>query len=149
MILDTFDHAGRYFALHPLLRQAFEFLASPDLASRPCGRYELAGSRLYVNLEEYATKPPEQAILEAHRRYLDIQTLVCGEEQIGWAPLAGLPERIPYDEARDIAFYGGDFAPLPLTPGRWMLLFPQDAHAPQIALGTPCRVRKAVAKILL
>ena len=55
----------------------------------------------------------------------------------------------PIRSGTDIAFYGGDFAPLPLTPGRWMLLFPQDAHAPQIALGTPSRVRKAVAKILL
>ncbi|MGN0832954.1 MAG: YhcH/YjgK/YiaL family protein [Kiritimatiellia bacterium] len=149
MILDTFSHAWRYSALHPLLRTAFDFLADPALAMRPCGRYELDGSRLYVSIEEYDTKPLSQAVLEAHRRYLDIQTLVSGTEQVGWAPLAGQPVRTPYDEARDIAFYDGEFAPHLLVPGRWMLLFPQDAHAPQIALDKPVRVRKAVAKILL
>lgn len=149
MIIDTFERASCYDGLHPWLRRAFEFLTSPELANRPCGRYELEGSRLYVNIEEYTTKPLAQGLLEAHRRYLDIQMLITGTEQIGWAPLANQTIHTPYDATRDIGFYRGDFECFTLQPGRWMLFLPQDAHAPQLAFGNPALVRKAVAKVAL
>ncbi len=45
-----------------------------------------------------------------------------------------------------LSFSGeGDF--LALGPGDFMLLFPEDAHMPRIAVGAPAPVRKVVVKI--
>jgi biofilm protein TabA len=92
------------------------------------------------------TKEQADARWEAHRRYIDLQYLVRGTERIGYA----LVERMraePYDEQKDVMWLSGngDFATL--TPGLLMMLWPQDAHMPGIAVGSPAPVKKVVVKI--
>jgi len=36
---------------------------------------------------EYQTKPREQGIWEAHRKYIDVQYMIQGSELMGWASI--------------------------------------------------------------
>lgn len=148
MILDTLDHLARYESLNPHFKAAFDFIRRTDLATLPIGKTPIIGDALFVNANDYATKPLAGAELEAHRRYIDLQLITRGQELIGWAPLANnLTCVSPYDTKKDIAFYTGKSPYLPLVPGQFVIFFPSDAHAPGCTAGAPESVRKIVFKI--
>jgi biofilm protein TabA len=55
----------------------------------------------------------------------------------------------PYDEEKDILFGKGTGEFVALRPGRFIVLFPQDAHMPGVSVSAPAPVRKAVVKIAI
>ena len=149
MITDTLAQAFLYEPLHPLFTAAFGFLRGTDVLSLADGRTEIDGDRLFALTQSYETRPVRDGKLEAHRRYIDIQFVVSGEEQIGYAPLGGQPPAEPFSTERDIGFYHGEAAGLVrLTAGMFAVFFPHDAHLPGRHLTTPSRVKKIVLKVL-
>ncbi len=149
MILDTLDNAAAYQHLAPGFELAFDFLRSGKASSVELGKHELDGERVFVNVQQYTTKPAEDSIWEAHRKYADIQFIVSGRERIGYAPLDTVAVDKPYDAEIDAAFYKGEGTQLIVPEGMFAIFLPQDVHMPGIADGAPAPVRKAVAKILL
>jgi len=148
MILDLLVHANAYERLHPSFAAAFAFLRRADLATLAEGRHAIDGERVYAIVQEYNTKPLAEGLLEAHRRYIDIQYVGRGEELVGCASLTGHPSvRTPYDPAKDVAFYDGAADPIPLRAGQFAVFFPHDAHMPGRTAGQPNRVRKIVIKV--
>lgn len=146
MILDNLDRADCYVALHPLFAQAFAWLRSADLAALAPGRHAIDGERLFAIVEACPGRTREEAKLECHRRYIDIQLVCEGVDAMGWRPLAAcaLP-RTDYDAARDIRFFDDEPASWIATPaGAFCLFFPDDAHAPLVSAGF---IRKVVVKI--
>lgn len=146
MILDTLANAARYSRMHAGFARAFEFLAATDVAALAPGRQELDGNRLYVLIDHKDGRGEDGARLEAHRRYIDIQYTIDGDERIGWMPLAGCkaPDG-PFDETKDVVL----FSDRPTTwvavpPGSFTIFFPHDAHAPLAGHGL---LKKAVVKI--
>ena len=116
------------------------------MASLPPGRYELDGINLYVMSQEYTTKLPEQGKWEAHRRYIDLQYIVSGTERIGYAHLSRLTQG-DYNSEKDFHALSGVGDYITLSAGDFMLLFPEDAHMPGMAVGDPVPVKKVVVKI--
>ncbi|MCK7529168.1 MAG: YhcH/YjgK/YiaL family protein [Ignavibacteriales bacterium] len=53
------------------------------------------------------TKPNQnlEGKLEAHRKYIDVQYVIRGEELMGYAPLGGQKILEPYKEENDIVFF--------------------------------------------
>jgi len=146
MVLGTLAQSGRYAALHPAFARAFAFLASTDLAALETGRNPIDGDALFVIIDRKDGRGREHARLEAHRRYIDIQLTVSGEEEIGWTPLASCeaPEGA-FDESKDIVFFGdAPSAWLRVPPASFAIFFPEDAHAP---LGGRGALVKAIVKI--
>ena len=146
MILDTLANAGRYAAVHAGFALAFEFLMTKDLTTLAPGRHDIDGDRMYVSIDHKAGRGEDGARLEAHRRYIDIQYTIGGDELIGWMPLAGCtaPDGA-FDETKDVGF----FADRPATwvsvpPGSFTIFFPHDAHAPLAGHGL---LKKAIVKI--
>lgn len=145
------ENSGRYEAQHPLFAAAFDFLRNADWEKIEDGKIELVdGGRLYVAVQSYETREESAARYEVHRKYIDIQFIVSGEEKIGYLPeVGGLAPSVPYDETGDIAFYdakGGSGAVL--REGSFMILFPGEFHKPSLSLQEPSAVRKAVVKVL-
>jgi YhcH/YjgK/YiaL family protein len=146
MILDTLGNAARYAGMHPGFARAFEFLATTDFTALPPGRHEIDGDRLYVSIDHKDGRGEDGARLEAHRRYIDIQYTIEGDDRIGWMPLARCkaPDG-PFDEKKDVVL----FADRPTTwvavpAGSFAIFFPHDAHAP---LGGDGLLKKAIVKI--
>lgn len=131
------------------LERAFEYLARTDLAALPLGRTTVEGDDVYVIVSEAETKPPEQVRFEAHRRYIDIQLVVRGQEAIGVAPVASLVTVEAYDEAKDIEFFAvpKDSTTLALHAGDFAVFVPGDGHRPSLHLDGPHVSRKAVVKV--
>lgn len=146
MILDRLDAADRHAALHPRFAAAFRYLREADLATLADGEHELDGRRLYVSVASAQGRGRTGAILEAHRRYIDIQVVISGTEEIGLKPVTACHEvELAYDGGRDLMLFRDrpdDWLVLPV--GSFMVLFPADAHAPLAATGP---VRKAVVKV--
>jgi YhcH/YjgK/YiaL family protein len=146
MVLDTLANAQRYTALHPAFARAFAFLSSVDLDALPTGRNEIDGDRMFVILDRQDGRGRDGARLEAHRRYIDIQYTMAGEEEIGWTPLASCAAQDgAFDETKDIAFFrDAPSAWLRVSPGSFAVFFPEDAHAPLAGRGA---LVKAIVKI--
>lgn len=150
MIYDNIKNIDRYEHLIPGIAEALLFLskATPTL---PEGRKELSGEN-YVNVDVYTTKQVNPVGYEAHRKYVDIQYLVEGKEDVLVRNLEELECTMPYDEQRDVAFYRateGEPTRVRLDKGYFVILFPEDAHEPQHCVGEPMLVKKLVAKIRL
>ena len=86
------------------LRKALDFLRRPDIASLPDGRVDIDGDQVYALPQRYATILTDPPRFEHHRRYIDIQFIVTGDEVIGWAPAERMQVTEAYDPAKDIAF---------------------------------------------
>ncbi len=131
------------------LERAFEYLAGTDLSALPLGRTSIDGDDLFVTVSEAETKPPDQVRFEAHRRYIDIQLVLRGQESIGVAPASSLTTVEPYDPARDIAFFAvpPESRTVELREGEFVVFEPGDGHRPSLHLDGPHVSRKAVVKI--
>lgn len=147
MLYDRLERRGQYEGLGEDLARGLRFLAETDLASLAEGRHEVDGDRVFALIQSYETRPTNN-LPESHRAYLDIQYLFEGEELVGVAPLeemTGIAEAHP---ERDLWLHHGAVEKLPLGGGRFMVLWPGDAHAPCIAVGGHCaKVRKCVVKV--
>jgi biofilm protein TabA len=149
MIVDRVENAHLVEPLHRRFQKAFAILADPAIARKPDGRHPVDGDDLYYIVQHYTTKPIDQCRLESHKRYIDIQALIAGQEILGWSPITGLEVVDPYDEAKDIMFYraGTPIAQTRLEPGIFCLLYPHDAHMPSCQVTGAAAVHKVVLKI--
>ncbi len=134
--------------MHPLFCQAFEYIRATDFSALPTGRIELNGDRLFINVCETELLAPENQKLEVHRRYIDIHVPLTQTETIGWKHISDLGEsEAPFDEEGDFALYADtDVAYIPVQPGEFLVVYPEDAHAPLIGKG---HQRKLIVKVLL
>lgn len=146
MVLDTLANASRYAGLHPAFPRAFAFLGSTDLSALPPGRHTIDGDRMYVSIDHKDGRGREGARLEAHRRYIDIQVTIDGDEEIGWMPLAACESASAgFDESKDVGFFDGRVTTWLAVPrGTFAIFFPDDAHAPLAGRGL---LKKAIVKI--
>ncbi len=150
MIVTDLKLIERQMPLSPTLVKAIEFLRRPDLASLDAERVEIDGDRVFALPQRCETVPPEKARYEYHRRYIDLQFILEGEETIGWAPAARMRITEAYDREKDITF--GDVPPgeatlVRLQAGQVAVFYPEDAHAPRLASRGPAAVRKVVVKV--
>ena len=146
MVIDTLENLEKYASLNPLFAQAIEFLKSHDLHSMEIGKTELKGKDLFVNVAQTKPKAKEEAKLETHRDYIDIQIPLSGTEVIGYTPAQDcLPADATYNEEKDITFFEGlAESYIAVKPGMFAIFFPQDGHAPGI---TPDGVKKVIVKV--
>lgn len=145
MIIDRIENAALYYPLHPKLKQAFDYIAQIDIHTLPVGRHEIDNS-MYVLVQEYITKPKSEGKWEAHRRYIDLQYVVQGAEGMGYTNIHNL-EQGEYMPEKDFLPLFGEGEQLALRSGYFVLLFPEDAHMPSMALGESKPARKIVIKI--
>ncbi len=148
MIADSFSQQHRYVSLHRRFAEAFSFLESTDLAALPDGKHVIDGEQLFASVIRKPGISRDDAVLEIHRRYIDIQYLVSGKEEIGWKMLARCSApKGEYDPDREIRFFQDHPSMwLHLDPGMFAVFFPADAHAPMVGRGP---LHKVVVKVAL
>ena len=146
MILSALSQTSRYAALHPLFQQAFDYMRDTDLNALAPGRYPIVGDELFAIVEQAPGKTKEMAKLEAHRKYIDIQLVLDGDERMGWKPLADCLNPVSeYSEEKDIRFFHDAPASwIAVPPDHFCIFFPEDAHAPLVGEG---QIRKVIFKV--
>ncbi len=146
MIIDAIKNAELYYSLSPRIKEAFDWLSQTDVAALSAGRHDIDGDNLFVNVMDVELKPRQEAALEVHNRYIDIQ-IMCGEqEEYGWSERCNCHSpREEFNEVRDVQFFTDTpqtfFA---LTEKQFAIFFPEDAHAPMLGKGA---VKKLIFKL--
>lgn len=146
MIFDKIENIRQYDIVSDKI---IEFLFNLN-ENTPNGRYEI-DARTYANVEEYNTKSHENCYFEAHKRYIDIQILLNGEERLDFRHTEGLTIKEAYNDEKDIMFFEDKetIGTVKLTDGYFAMLFPHDAHRPQMNSSEVSQcVKKVVIKIL-
>lgn len=148
MILSHLQDSARYEALHPLFKQAFDYIKGNDLSQVPAGRIELDGDKLFINVVDAQLVSPLEQKLELHRKYIDIHVPLTQAELIAYKHIAFLGEsEAPFDEAGDYALYADQQVCWTLVrPGEFLIVYPEDAHAPLVGKGAQ---RKLIVKVLM
>ncbi len=148
MILDDLKNAARYESVHPRFKKAFDFLLNTDLNALPLGKTEIDGSDLFVNVQEIVGKSADEAKMETHKKYIDIQVPITAPETMGWISVNNLKETTQeYNPEKDVAFFADKATSfLNVLPYQFAVFFPEDAHQPGIAQG---QLKKVIVKVLL
>lgn len=145
MIIDKLENLEKYASLNPLFTKAIEYLKSADLQAQAPGKVTIQGNDLFANVQQTKPKTKEEARLESHDCYIDLQVPLSGVETMGYTPREDLPEA-PYNADDDISFYDGlAESYITVKPGMFAVFFPQDAHAPGISAEG---LKKVIVKVL-
>lgn len=148
MIIDILKNAQLYYGLGPRFVKAFEYLQQTDFSKVEKGKYEIDGTNIFAIVNEYDTIPTEGEQMESHRKYIDVQYIVSGEELIGHDFLTSQTPSKVYDETADFMLFGETPAFFSrLGQGMFAIFFPTDLHMPNIKVQEPCPVKKVVIKI--
>jgi YhcH/YjgK/YiaL family protein len=139
-------------ALPALIQKGIDYLRNTDFSLLEDKTYEIDGKKLFVIVQSYKTKPAAECKSESHKKYLDIQYIISGEEiiQLGY-PHADNIFETEYLEDKDRWNYAkvvGEFD-VPMRAGMYAVFFPTDIHRPSCHLNGEQKVRKAVVKIAI
>lgn len=148
MIIDILSNAKKYFCIHPLFAQAFEYIHSQRFGEIEPGKYEIDGDKLKAIVTNNAGRTIEEATsnFECHDKHIDIQLCIKGKERIGWKPRGMCAQqREKYNPESDVVFYN-DTPDMyfQLTDSQFAIFFPEDVHAPMIGEEN---IKKLVIKV--
>jgi len=147
MIVDKIENAELYKNLGERIKKSFDYIKHTDLKNLKPGRYEIDVENIFALISEYQSKPEAEGKLEAHRKYIDVQFVIKGEELTGYAPLGNQQTLEPYKEENDIIFYKGEKVFIKVTEGMFAIFFLEDVHMPGISVDKKSPVKKLVIKV--
>jgi YhcH/YjgK/YiaL family protein len=148
MIADVLKNRHIYEAISPRIKTSLEYIANTDFSAMEPGKYELDGANIFALVQAYDSIPREQGKWECHKKYIDIQYIAEGVEQIGCNNINQMKITTEYNADKDIAFLAGEGDFVTYSKGSYGIFFPEDVHQPKIAVNNiPCKVKKVVIKI--
>lgn len=146
MIIDKVENIGKYSGIPQEAVDFVKAVTKEDFA----GHYDF-GNNVFANIDEYETKIFDKCKFEAHKQYIDIQLILDGIERLDYAPVEELKVSEAYNAEKDVMFFENSKEQsdsVILKSGKFALIYPHEAHKPQIAMDDkPIKVKKAVVKI--
>jgi len=146
MIIDSLNNLNMYITVHKRFKKAFDFLKNDKLANLIEGKYTIDGDEIFAIIDKTKGRNQEDAFIEAHKKYIDIQFLINGCEKIGYKPVMDCKSiKTMYEFDKDLMFFNDDYTTqLELIPNTFAIFFPCDGHAPLIGNSN---IHKAIIKI--
>ena len=131
---------------NPKIQKAIEYLKNTNFNNISDGKINI-DNEIWANLQTYYTK--EDALFEAHRKYIDIQFMLAGQEKISVCDYKNCTTEIAYDEDKDIEFLtANSWDDIEMKTGDFLILYPENAHKPSISINNEVHhVRKLVIKV--
>ena len=116
------------------------------------GKHIILGDDIWANVQEVDLKDPEIAPWEVHRKYTDIQYVICGTERMDWANLENFYPKGDFDFEKDIQFgtlkdenYASS---LFVKQGYFVIFTPNDLHKPALKTFNCEKVKKIIVKVV-
>lgn len=145
---DTRFQAGFAYIRHCLIPGSAESTRLLGLALDGVEEIPLASGSVAFD-QVYATRGRDGCFFESHRKYIDIQFILEGEECIDVLPIGDLAVTKAYRDEKDVIKYadnpGGNR--LRLRAGEGAVFFPEDGHMPGQFANATGVVRKTVVKV--
>lgn len=109
---------------------ALGHLQHMNVSEADVGKKVFVNDGFYYSVLKYMTKPEEEAKLESHRKYVDIQIIVKGEELMDIVDISRLIMKENYNADNDVMFWNVPerMARLTLKAGDYIILYPENAH---------------------
>ena len=105
MIFDKLINLKNYESLNVNFAQVADFIKTGGLKNLKPGRNELRDG-VFAMLETVKGKSRDRAVLEAHKKYIDIQLCLNFTDNIGWRSVSECDDvRAGYNPDKDIAFF--------------------------------------------
>ncbi len=125
------------------------FLQANDPRTLADSTYAItADGSVSASISRYMTK--DSANFEAHRKYIDLQYVIEGQEYIQITSIDSVNNCIqPYNAVKDIEFHSSatSLTECLADPSQLVILFPNQAHKPCMKVCKNTPVRKIVVKI--
>jgi YhcH/YjgK/YiaL family protein len=140
----AFDYVTEILAAGSPARQRIDGLAAGTSA-----KHELAGGVFAIE-QVYYTKPRAEGFFESHKKYIDLQVIIEGGEQMEVADISHLTVSEPYQAQQDLIKYADTTTAsiLKLAGGAAAVFYPTDGHLTTLRLdGISQLVRKTVLKV--
>lgn len=151
MILGNINNLKYEKNYSEVLQKAINYLKNTNFLELNTGvHYPFDSKDMFVQVIDLETKHQSEKKPEVHRKYVDVQFLVHGEEKIGFSVDTGNNKiSDDYCEERDILFYSEseNESFLNMTPGTFAVFFPNIVHRPGCAVNENSKIRKVVIKI--
>lgn len=152
MVIGNLKDLERYASLQPRFPEAFAYLRELLAAGAEDGKHvaHTADEAIYVNLCTCTLQDKETARAESHMRYIDVQVVLTGAEEM-YVPAA--EPRVEEENAEgDYRLYErvplADCTRLTIGAGQFAIFFPGELHAPCHAHAACAQTRKAIVKVL-
>lgn len=145
--IDKVEFARQYHLNKARWDKAFAYLKATDLTKLANGRYTIDSNYVYAIVTEAPGKDYDKTTFESHRKYIDLQYVISGEENMAKAPVTDVTVSKPYNENADLANYMGEGKIYTIPAGTFILFFPANAHRPNITPGGNKIIKKIVIKI--
>lgn len=149
MIYGDIKDALRYRGIHSGLDLALEYLNTAFLSTLGNEHVFLKEKEVYVFKVDLQTKPDEATFFESHREYIDIHVVLDGAERMNIDSLDNLEIYEEHPESDAYFYHGNGGQTVILTPDKFLVAFPEDAHKTCGMLECPQNFSKAVFKIRL
>lgn len=152
MIIDNFNNFDKYLTLNPNFQKAIEFVSNNSLMSFENGKYIIEEQnsivKSYIVIAEDDKNIDRPDVLEAHRKYIDIQFPLNGDLKLVWKNIIECQKiNMNYDDENDLIFFDDlpDFEFL-IKNNNFVILFPEDAH---YATTPEKYIKKAIIKVFV
>ena len=152
MLYGDLSRADYAKSLPAVFVKCCEKLKTLDLANLEEGSQELIDG-IKMNVMSFDTVLPETKKAEMHRKFIDIQLVISGEEMIESS--VAQPDLAQYDEYRDEDDYQLTLTEVlegknevVLKPNMFAIFLPYEPHKPGNAVNGKCQtVKKLVVKV--
>ena len=159
-VFGSFSAVHRQLRPDPRFSAAFAYVADAlqpgsaaadrigNLAVGVTERIELTGGAFALE-QVYLPKARAEGFFESHRKFIDVQVVVVGEELMEVAEITRLMVATDYNPERDLLKYAAvaDASVLRMSAGEVAVFFPEDGHMPSLQWRGPGLVRKTVVKV--
>lgn len=141
-----FDHINQINRYNLPIQQILNFTQNNSFEK---GKNLIDGEELFALGLEYQTKPEDELLWEAHRKYLDVHFIVSGSEYIYVSDIEQMQSTQPYQDDYEL-FSGSVQQKILMQEGDFLVLFPNEVHKTSIlSTDESSQIQKYVFKIKL
>lgn len=149
MLLGDLSRADYAKGLPPVFARLCEKLLTLDLVNLPLGTQELVDG-INMNVMSFETAAAETKQAELHRKFIDIQVLIEGDEAIEYGlAYPNLEKYTDYNDADDYQLTPeiDNKNIVVLKPKMFAIFMPNEPHKPGISVNGNKMLKKLVVKV--
>lgn len=131
------------------IESAVKYLKKLKVSEADVGKRVDVNDNFYYSVQSYDTRSTEECKLESHRKYIDIQVMISGEESMDIADISRLTLKEEYNEEKDVMFWNipTRMSKTTLLSGDCIVLYPETAHRGAQNIEETKHVLKIVGKV--
>lgn len=115
------------------------------------GSYDVDYDGIRMNVGKYFTKQENEKFWESHRKYLDVQIMIDGQERVAVNDIRNMSEK-SFDFEKDLVILeGSKLFDVVIENGDVLVFFPNDVHKPELDIlksGNLENERKIITKVV-